>query len=55
MAGGTGKTGAGSIGRRREWARRVGWLVAIWAASVAALAVVAYGLRFVARWTGLAA
>lgn len=29
-----------------EWLRRVGWLVAIWAMSVAALGVVAYALRW---------
>ncbi|PWW03492.1 uncharacterized protein DUF2474 [Hoeflea marina] len=30
-----------------ETARRLAWFVAIWLASVAALAVVAYGLRLV--------
>jgi len=27
------------------WFRRIGWFVLIWVASVAALAVVAYGIR----------
>jgi hypothetical protein len=30
------------------------WLMAIWAVSVAALAVVAYGMKLVMRWAGLA-
>ena len=32
---------------RIEWARRIGWLVLIWAGSVAGLGVVAYGIRLV--------
>ncbi len=28
------------------WARRLGWFVALWAASVAALAIVAAALRY---------
>jgi hypothetical protein len=31
------------------WARRLGWFVAIWAASVIALGAVAYALRWVLR------
>lgn len=34
-------------------ARRLGWLVAIWLASVLALGVVAYGFRFVMKAVGL--
>ena len=36
-----------------RWLRRFGWLVGIWLASVAALAVVAYGLRLLMRAAGL--
>lgn len=38
---------------RDSWPRRVAWLVAIWAASVAALAVVAYLLRLLMNAAGL--
>jgi Protein of unknown function (DUF2474) len=31
------------------WTRRIGWFVAIWAASVAALGVVAFVLRWAVR------
>tara|TARA_R110002049_G_scaffold29972_2_gene101997 strand:+ start:87024 stop:87131 length:108 start_codon:yes stop_codon:yes gene_type:complete len=31
----------------RHWMSRVGWFVLIWLASVAALALVAYGIRSV--------
>lgn len=37
----------------RAWWRRVAWLVAIWAASVAALGVVAYAFRAIMGWVGL--
>jgi Protein of unknown function (DUF2474) len=37
----------------REWLRRLGWLVLIWLASVAALVVVAYGLRLLMRAVGM--
>ena len=37
----------------RSWPRRVGWLVMIWAASVAALAVVAALFRMVMNLAGL--
>jgi cytochrome bd-type quinol oxidase subunit 2 len=40
-------------GPRRSWLRRVGWLVAIWASSVAALALVAGALRLAMRAAGL--
>jgi hypothetical protein len=35
------------------WLKRVGWLVLIWAASVCALGVFAYGLRLVMRAVGM--
>ena len=38
---------------RHGWLHRAAWLVAIWAASVAALAVVAYAFRFIMGWIGL--
>ncbi|MFO1315789.1 MAG: DUF2474 domain-containing protein [Burkholderiales bacterium] len=44
---------AGGPGRGREWVRRVGWLVALWAGGVAVVAMTAYGLRIVMRWAGL--
>jgi Protein of unknown function (DUF2474) len=37
----------------RGWLRRLGWLVLIWLASVAALGVVAWGLRFLMRAAGM--
>lgn len=39
--------------KRKVWLARVGWLVGIWMASVAALAVVAYGLRLLMRAVGM--
>ena len=38
----------------RRWTTRMAWLVVIWAASVSVLALVAYALRFVMGWAGLA-
>ncbi|MDC8758189.1 DUF2474 family protein [Janthinobacterium fluminis] len=35
------------------WWRRLGWLLAIWCASVAALAVLAYLMRLLMRAAGL--
>jgi hypothetical protein len=40
---------------RLHWLRRLGWLVLIWTASVAALALVALGLRAVMTLAGLRA
>ncbi|MEJ1974716.1 MAG: DUF2474 domain-containing protein [Acetobacteraceae bacterium] len=37
----------------RQWLRRVGWLVLIWAASVAALGVAAYALRLLMGLAGM--
>jgi hypothetical protein len=37
----------------REWSRRIAWLAAIWAASVAALAVVALVLKTIMRLAGM--
>jgi hypothetical protein len=31
------------------WARRIGWLVAIWIASVLAIGAVAYAIRWVLK------
>lgn len=36
-----------------RWSRRLAWLAVIWVASVATVALVAYGLRFVMGWAGL--
>lgn len=38
-----------------SWPRRLGWLVLIWALSVAALAVVALGFRLLMSLAGLTA
>lgn len=38
-----------------SWPRRLAWLVLIWAASVAALAVVALGFRLLMSLAGLTA
>lgn len=40
---------------RPDWFRRVGWLALIWAASVAALLVVAMLFRLAMKWVGLTA
>jgi hypothetical protein len=37
----------------RRWARRFGWLVAIWAASVAALALAAALMRLLMHAAGM--
>ncbi|WP_333814329.1 DUF2474 domain-containing protein [Tabrizicola sp.] len=37
----------------RSLAKRIGWLVLIWALSVLALGVVAYGFRLVMKAAGL--
>jgi hypothetical protein len=37
----------------RQWLRRVGWLILIWAASVAALGAVALVLRAIMSVAGL--
>ena len=39
----------------RPWLARLGWLVLIWAASVAALALVSYGIKLFMRLAQLAA
>ena len=36
-----------------SWPKRLGWLLLIWAASVATLGVAAWGLRVVMRWVGM--
>jgi hypothetical protein len=38
---------------RNKWLRRTGWLVLIWTASVAAMALVAFFFRLVMQATGL--
>jgi len=38
---------------RRMWLRRVGWLVVLWTAGVAALGLVALALRLVMQAAGL--
>jgi hypothetical protein len=39
----------------RRWLRRLGWLVLLWAASVALLAVVALIFRMIMNFAGLTA
>jgi hypothetical protein len=36
-----------------RWSRRVAWLLALWTASVAALALVAWLLNAAMNWAGL--
>ena len=38
-----------------SWPRRLGWLLLIWAVSVATLGVAAWGLKLVMRAVGMAA
>ncbi|MBF6615935.1 DUF2474 domain-containing protein [Pollutimonas thiosulfatoxidans] len=40
---------------RALWWRRIAWLVAIWAASIAALALFAYLLRLIMNAVGMTA
>lgn len=47
--------GPGSNGTPGSWWRRIGWLVLIWSASVAALALVAAVLRLLMHAAGLSA
>ncbi|MDB5776946.1 MAG: hypothetical protein JWP38_3079 [Herbaspirillum sp.] len=36
-----------------RWTKRIGWLLLIWAASVAALGLAAYALRLLMRLIGM--
>lgn len=42
-------------GKRRQWLRRIAWLVGIWAASIAVLTIFAYALRLVMNAAGMTA
>lgn len=42
-------------GHAARWPRRLLWLVVIWAASVAGLGLIAYGMRLLMRAAGLTA
>ena len=44
-----------SPSQRKPWGKRLLWLLAIWAASVAALGLVAFLLRGIMGWVGLTA
>ncbi|RDK10463.1 DUF2474 domain-containing protein [Cupriavidus lacunae] len=44
--------GTGKSAGNDSWLRRVGWLVLIWAASVAALGVAAWVLRLIMQGVG---
>ena len=44
-----------AAGEHRPWWRKLGWLVLIWAASVAALAVVAWLFRVAMQAVGMTA
>lgn len=44
---------AGARPALRLWLRRIGWLVALWAASVAALGLAAWLMRLSMRAAGL--
>jgi len=39
----------------KPWARRVGWLVLLWAAGVATLGLVAWLIRVFMTWAGFSA
>lgn len=45
--------GAPSTRPRRETLRRIGWLILIWVCSVAALGIVALGMRLAMRLVGM--
>ncbi|SFD22656.1 DUF2474 family protein [Massilia yuzhufengensis] len=38
---------------RAEWMRRLGWMAALWAGGVAALALVAYAIRVIMHALGM--
>jgi len=38
---------------RREWARRLAWMAALWLGGVATLALVAFVLRMIMRAAGM--
>ena len=38
---------------RREWVRRLGWMAALWAGGVVALAAVAYVIRVIMHLLGM--
>jgi hypothetical protein len=40
---------------RKPWGKRIAWLIGLWAASVAVLALVAYLLRWVMTAVGMTA
>ncbi|HUH39856.1 MAG TPA: DUF2474 domain-containing protein [Castellaniella sp.] len=44
---------AGRPGRPRPWWQKLAWMVAIWAASIAALGVVAWLFRVVMKAIGM--
>ncbi|MGB3288354.1 MAG: DUF2474 family protein [Burkholderiaceae bacterium] len=46
---------AGPSASRPSWSRRIAWLVGIWAAGVAVLAVAAYALRLIMNAAGMSA
>lgn len=46
------RMGRGSSAPKSIW-KRLGWLVLIWASSVAVLGVVAYGFRWIMKIAGL--
>lgn len=41
--------------RKHLWLKRVGWMLGIWAASIAALALLAYLLRLLMNAAGMTA
>jgi Protein of unknown function (DUF2474) len=41
------------MARRESWARRIAWLLLLWAAGVASMAALAALLRGMMRWAGL--
>jgi len=41
------------VDQEAHWARRVGWMVLIWAGSILALGLVALAFRVIMSWVGL--
>jgi hypothetical protein len=44
----------GEHGGGTDWLRRIGWLVLLWTAGVASVAAVAWLMRELMKWAGMA-
>lgn len=45
-------TTPGQVKKQSPWIKRVGWLIVLWAAGVAALAAVVWLIRVFMNWAG---